>query len=218
MAKKKIKITFFGDSICVGQGVSLHSGWAVQVSKALSDKYDNISIFSAAANGRTTRQALEVMPYEVQSNSPDILLIQFGMNDCNYWKSDNGVPRVSSEAFRANLFEIINRAACAGVKRVFVNTNHPTDRNVIFPKTTITYQQSNHQYNEIIKDVCQNSIAQLIDIEESVVNHYKKTGLSAADFLLEDGLHLNLEGHEIYYKIIYSKIAEDLNNKLNKKG
>ena len=29
---------------------------------------------------RTTRQALEVMPYEIQNNPTDILVIQFGMN------------------------------------------------------------------------------------------------------------------------------------------
>ena len=42
-------------------------------------------------------------PYDVQSHEVDVLVVGFGMNDCNYWMTDKGVPRVSQNAFRANL-------------------------------------------------------------------------------------------------------------------
>ncbi len=99
MVSKELKIHFFGDSICFGQGVSIIHGWVPRIAKNLLDIFSkknvSINISNNAVNGRTTRQALESMPYEIQNSYPDILIIQFGMNDCNYWKSDNGVPRVN---------------------------------------------------------------------------------------------------------------------------
>lgn len=209
----KIKITFFGDSICVGQGVSIHNGWRAKISAKLTTKYNNLVISSAAENGRTSRQALEKMPFEIQADSPDLLLIQYGMNDCNYWKTDNGVPRVSKKSFRANLFEMIERAQHNGVKKVYINTNHPTTRNNIFPKTNITYQESNSQYNSIIKEVCAQSAAELIDIEKHIIELCNGANLRIDDFLLEDGLHLSELGHDIYYKLIYPKIDQFLDRK-----
>jgi lysophospholipase L1-like esterase len=83
-------------------------------------------VVNASVNGNTRRQALERMPYEVQSHPLDVLLVQFGMNDCNYWRTYHGLPRVSQAAFRANLAEIIERAFRFGAQRVLLNTNHPT--------------------------------------------------------------------------------------------
>ena len=83
-----IKVYFFGDSICVGQYISIHKGWVTRTSAELEElgkKYNHqIIVSNASANGRITRQALEQMPYEIQSRHPDILIVQFGLNDCNY--------------------------------------------------------------------------------------------------------------------------------------
>ena len=102
----KLKLAFFGDSICVGQGISIHEGWVVKISKELtrisSENKLNFFISNSSVNGRTTRQALESMPYEIQNQNYQILIIQFGMNDCNFWETDYGVPRVSKQAFKAN--------------------------------------------------------------------------------------------------------------------
>ena len=94
------------------------------------------------------------MPYEVQSHGVDILLVQFGMNDCNYWQSDHGLPRVSRASFRANLEEIVERAFRFGARRVLLNTNHPTGRDrERLPFADITYQDSNAEYNRLIRAV-----------------------------------------------------------------
>ena len=46
----------------------------------------------------------------MQELEPDVMTLQFGLNDCNCWETDRGLPRVSEEAFRANLIEMIERA------------------------------------------------------------------------------------------------------------
>src|SRR5438034_624703 len=92
-------VLFFGDSICNGQGIAIHKGWVPRLSAGLSELAAaagrDLVVINSAVNGRTTRQALETMPYEVQSQAPEVLVVQFGMNDCNIWQTDRGNPRVS---------------------------------------------------------------------------------------------------------------------------
>lgn len=81
---------------------------------------------NTSVNGNTTRMALERMPHDVQAHGVDILLVQFGMDDCNFWQTDGGVPRESPVAFEANLAERVERGRGFCASRVFMNINHPT--------------------------------------------------------------------------------------------
>ena len=208
MTQRSIKIYFFGDSICEGQRFPTHRGWVNQISQRLEADYPhkNIVVSKFAINGRTTRQALETMPYHIQSNAPDILLIQFGMNDCNYWKSDQGVPRVSAGSFRANLSEMINRARCFGVDKIIINTNHPTGLNSDLPFTQLTYQQSNEQYNQLIRQVAIESNVILLDMEKEFLTNMARTGNVTEDYVLPDLLHLGEKGHQLYIQAAYPVI------------
>jgi len=207
--RDQVKVFFFGDSICFGQGISLFKGWVARLSEKLW-QYGNsidceIHLTNTSINGNTTRLALERMPYDVQNNRPDILIIQFGMNDCNYWETDGGNPRVSLNAFEANLNEIIQRARSFVVQKVILNTNHPSARDkVTMTGTNITYQESNSQYNEVIRKVANqhtDDLVSLVDIEKRFFEHIQKSGGAPADFVQRDLLHLNEEGHDLYFDI-----------------
>ncbi len=201
-----IRITFFGDSICVGQGVSIYRGWVTRIARDLDELSHKIGrdalVTNASVNGRTTRQALEDMPYSVQSAGVDLLIVQFGLNDCNYWASDKGVPRVSGAAFAANMTEIMERGRRFGAKKIFLNTNHPTTRTKdVLPATSITYEQSNAEYNRIVRDLVENAGPDVVfhDIE-TIFNKRIENGIDLGTLLLKDGLHLSSLGHEIYYE------------------
>jgi len=209
-----IRVTFFGDSTCVGQGVSLYKGWVTRVAAALHDMSADIErsiiVANSSINGRTTRQALEDMPYHIQSQGIDIIIVQFGLNDCNYWYSDRGLPRVSKAAFTANLNEIIDRCLTFGAFKVLLNTNHPTSRNAeMLPFTNITYENSNAEYNAAIRALCSTRADDLSfqDVDRHFHDLIAK-GEKIEDLLLEDGLHLSERGHEIYFDIMYPTIAK----------
>ena len=111
-----IKLYLFGDSICFGQLVSSYKTWASSLATALEKLNNSETRFlvqNAGVNGNTTRQALERLYYDVISHSPKYVLIQFGMNDCNYWETDRGLARVSPTAFMANLKEIVCKCEAA---------------------------------------------------------------------------------------------------------
>jgi acyl-CoA thioesterase-1 len=209
-----IKVFFFGDSICFGQGISLHKGWVPRVSakldKVAQDHDRKILVVNSSVNGRTTRQALEHMPYEIQSHQPDVLIVQFGMNDCNYWETDGGNPRVSPKAFAANLEEIVTRACTFGAKKVLLNTNHPTGRDECpMLHTNVTYQQSNEQYNEIIRQVAADLGSKIIlNDMESVFRACASNRDQLLRLLLPDQLHPSEAGHDLYFEIIQPRIEK----------
>ena len=123
------RIVFFGDSICFGQGISPHLIWVARLSREVERRYDSspnaLIVHNSSINGNTTRQALERMPFDVQSHGVDAMVLQFGLNDANFWVTDRGLPRVSESAFCANLEEIIERAVKFGARHIQLHTNHP---------------------------------------------------------------------------------------------
>jgi lysophospholipase L1-like esterase len=191
-----MNILFFGDSICNGQGIAIHKGWVTRMSQTLSELGQqfgaSILVTNSSVNGRTTRQALETMPYEVQAHAPKVVIIQFGMNDCNIWESDRGNARVSALAFEANLLEIIARARTFGASAIFLNTNHPTGRDEKrCAHSTVTYEDQNRT-----------------DIEAIFLKTIGDNRQDLTRLVLTDLLHLSEEGHGLYYDIVYPRIAD----------
>lgn len=211
-----MNIYFFGDSISFGQGVSVDLTWVNQIAQKLHEQFgeNEITVINTSINGNTTRMALERMPYDVQSHEVDVLVLGFGMNDCNYWVTDQGVPRVSQNAFRANLQEIIDRAFHFGSRQVVVRTNHPSPRKDYMINTTITYGESNRIYNEIIREVAgDNPQVVFVDMEKE----FEKRECTGGDYekgalTLPDGVHLSRLGHEVYFACMYPVLSAIVDN------
>lgn len=203
-----IKVTFFGDSTCVGQGVSIYQGWVTKIAKHF-DEYGHkinreILVSNSSINGRTSRQALEDMPYHIQSQGVDILVVQFGLNDCNYWATDRGLPRVSLAGFVENIREIISRGERFGAHRILLNNNHPTSRDKsIMSGTTMTYEASNASYNAAIRKLAADlpPFIRFQDVESFFkANIHEQQPVEK--FLLSDGLHPSAAGHEQYFRLM----------------
>lgn len=215
MNKKHFNVFFFGDSVCSGQGVAIHKGWVTRMSACLSElgqQYGHdVVVINASVNGNTTRQALERMPYDIQSHEIDIIIVQFGLNDCNFWLTDRGHPRVSPEAFQANLKEIIQRALTFRARGVFLNTNHPTGRDdEIMPNTNSTYQENNVRYNDIIRTVAMSEPRVILnDVEVAFDQHIRSGQAKLLRLLLPDMLHLSEEGHNLYFDIVSPPILSN---------
>lgn len=206
-----VKIAFFGDSITYGQGVSPFKTWVTRLASDLEVWLgDNLVVSNCGINGNTTRQALERMPYDVQSHRVDIIFIQFGLNDCNYWDSDGGLPRVSPKAFEANLYEIVERSRRFGAEIIFMHTNHPTNKKM--NKSNNGYQENNKFYNSITRSVA-NSLDDviLVDFEKECDLLIQSGKYTVADLLLKDGVHLSQIGHDIYYDTLEPVVKSYVN-------
>lgn len=205
--QRELRFGFFGDSICVGQGVSPHKTWAArlsaQVEAQMAQAGRRVCVLNPSINGDTTRKALERMAFDIQAAGVDAILIQFGLNDANRWETDRGLPRVSEAAFAANLQEMIARARAFGAGPVLLNTNHPTTRDVQnYPHYPATYEAGNRRYNEIIRDVAARDGRIVLTDIEAVFLKRTAAGVSLASLLLADGLHLSEAGHDIYLEVL----------------
>lgn len=195
-----ITIVLFGDSITEGQYVAPPSRWVDIVSADLQLRYRdhplNLQLLVRGVSGETTRQALERFPRDVQVHMPDIVTLQFGLNDCNCWLTDHGLPRVSEAAYRANLVEMIGRARHFGAREVILANNHTTLRHKPL-LDGLTLEQRRRRYNEIVADVAAASEVTFCDIDSD----FAPLGAEAvAEHLLPypDWLHLNAAGHRLY--------------------
>lgn len=207
MLNRPINVIFFGDSVCVGQGVSPHLTWVNFLSAHLTNYVNAIApnslidflVTNASVNGRTSRQALEAMAFQVQAHSPDILYIQFGLNDCNTWSSDLGVPRVSSESFRENLREIVRRGRTFGATEVILATNHNTQRRApVAPEAEMSFDEANALYNGVVRELAE-EIRLRSESKVTLVDH-EVFDSDTHEHLLYDGIHLSLTGHVSYFK------------------
>jgi lysophospholipase L1-like esterase len=168
-------IICIGDSITYGQLLADPvAAWPYRIS--------NYRVLSRGVPGDTTRLGLERFPRDVQQNAPSIVIIQFGHNDANRWKTDRGLHRVSPAAFKVNLIEMVDRARKFDAEPMLCSLT-PTFRNAGFAEDVAHYDQ-------IIRRVADDENVRLIDV---------RAAFGTGDgLLLADGLHLSERGHEVY--------------------
>jgi lysophospholipase L1-like esterase len=193
-----------GDSITAGQYVDPERRWTSLVGDALLRRYlhtpINLHFINRGVSGETTRQGLERFPADVQQHRPEIVTLQFGLNDCNCWVTDAGLPRVSEAAYRANLIEMIKRAQRFGAHQIILSTNHPTLRHKILMSGD-SLETRRRRYNDHVREVASLAGVELCDIEAGFA-HLDGRELAAMVLPYPDQLHLSGEGHRLYASCI----------------
>lgn len=204
-----LTVVFMGHSITEGQFISPPHRWVDIVSSELVKSYLdsslNIVFVTKGISGETTRQGLERFPADVQSHSPDLVTIQFGLNDCNCWATDFGLPRVSEAAYRANLIEMIERCRRFGAEKIILSNNHPTLRQKPLLNGR-TLEDQRKIYNLIVADVARETGAQFCDIKSEYVDLSRRE-LEGELLPYPDWLHLSHSGHQRYAKKILPYVA-----------
>jgi lysophospholipase L1-like esterase len=114
-----MRVICVGDSITYGQNVRADEAWP-----AILAQDTGWDVRNEGVCGDTTRLGLERFPKAVQLHRPDAVVIQFGHNDANIWDSDMGFPRVSPEAYVANVTEMWHRSRSAGAREVVILSPH----------------------------------------------------------------------------------------------
>jgi len=207
----RMTLVFMGDSVTEGQYVKPELRWTDLVSTRVRQAFephdgDLHFFFNHGISGETTRQGLERYARDVQNAKPDVMTLQFGLNDCNCWETDRGLPRVSELAYRANLLEMIDRARHFDTRHIILSTNHQTLRHKKLANNK-TLEESRIRYNEIVREVAAETKVTLCDIEKGF-NSFSK--LELAELLLPepDVLHLSPKGHQYYAELIFPYVMQ----------
>ena len=204
----RLVLVHMGDSITFGQYIDPRLRWTCLVADRLNSKYAGRAIqiesINRGVSGDTTRQGLERFPTSVQEHRPDVVTIQFGLNDCNCWQTDGGAPRVSAAAYRANLVEMIDRSRRFGAQQVILATNHRTLRCAPLPSGEI-YEDANARYSDIARGVAAETEVTLCDIRRAF-DRLDDDRLSELLLPKPDILHLSEAGNRLYADAIWPVI------------
>jgi lysophospholipase L1-like esterase len=210
--QKLLTVVFMGDSITEGQYVSPPHRWVDIVSgelvKSYLDSPLSLVFVTRGVSGETTRQGLERFPADVQSHTPDLVTIQFGLNDCNCWATDFGLPRVSEAAYRANLIEMIDRSRRFGAEKIILSNNHTTLRHKPLLNGR-TLEEQRKTYNLIVAEVARDTGVQFCDIDAEFTRLSRRE-LEGELLPYPDWLHLSQSGHRRYASKILPYVASGL--------
>lgn len=229
LPKSDTKYMISGDSISKGVIYDeIRSKYVV-----LEDNYVSLlqnklkgAVKNTARFGNTLMKGITNLKKDVQSDKPDIVLIEYGGNDCDFnWNEiaddphADHVPKTDFAAFERMLTETIEYLRNLQITPVLMNlpplnadryfkwvcrNNPQAETNILKwlgSVTKIYWWQE--RYNSTILKVAEATKTKYIDVRGAFLAHPDFT-----DFICVDGIHPNQEGH----RLISEKVLEFVRN------
>jgi lysophospholipase L1-like esterase len=218
-ADNPLKIVAFGDSTTAPRE-GLKSPYSQVLSDELPRRGVPATIINAGVPGNNTTQALARLQTDVLAHKPDVVIIQFGINDgmIDVWKDPPAtVSRVSKHDFEENLHEFVRQIRAGGGKVLLMTPNPlrwvPFLRELygkppykLDDPAGLTFILA--EYAQIVRDVARAEKVPLVDVYSAFEEYGKQPGHSV-DELLPDGVHPNDAGHRIVAEMLMGKITAD---------
>ena len=203
---RSVGLTIIGDSIIKNNLGKKSYDWSNQLTKNLQNNF-NIKFFvkKKIVHGINSRGVLNLLPdlfYKIDDKFKDILILQVGINDSWHYNSLKGLANVPKKEFSKNLEEIYNKSKIYDFKKILFVNYHKIELNRKDGNNK-TPDQNLKSYNDLILKFCRKKNIRLINIS-------KISSKSKIKILLNDGVHLNLNGVRLYAKIIYKQIIKYL--------
>jgi acyl-CoA thioesterase-1 len=216
--KDRYTIVVYGDSIARGviydEEKQKHSLLLESFTNLLRDRLKGV-VYNAAKFGSTIVEGLLRLQDDVLKRKPDIVLIEFGGNDCDFqWDeiADNPLgefhPNTECSAFYELLRGLVEKLRTMNIVPVLVSLppldpdkyfrwiSHNSDRagkNILRFIGNVSHIYSWHErYNAAILRVAEETKTRLIDIRSAFLQKDDYTKL-----ICNDGIHPNKEGHKV---------------------
>jgi lysophospholipase L1-like esterase len=185
-----MRIAILGDSICYGDGVMQKESWVGLLTAALKQTHPGCAVQNAGVNGNTARQGLQRLP-GLLFKAPDLLYVQFGLNDA--WQG------VAVEFYVESMREIVRQALECGTGAVIFAANH---------RVCVTEEQQEHGgklygeavsfFNKCLREAFapQPASVTLADMEQFFIDVGAVE--AQAELLQYDGVHLSVAGNIAY--------------------
>ena len=202
----QIKLVVFGDSTTARrENVVVYATLLKQWS---SDQKRNLEVINAGIPANTTRDARKRFERDVLDRKPDIVVIQFGINDAaiDVWKTPPASEsRVSLLEYEANLTYFIQTLSERGIEVILMTPNPkqwtakminkyglaPYD-----PKDRDGFNLFLKKYAQLVRDIAHREQVPLVDVYREFERWENLHNITMADLLL-DGIHPNSRGHQI---------------------
>ncbi|MBU3143701.1 SGNH/GDSL hydrolase family protein [Clostridium sp. CF012] len=222
----------FGDSITKGiiydEEKSKYATLKENFTSIIGNKIKG-QVYNAGKFGSTIMRGVGKMYNDVINKSPDIVLIEFGGNDCDYnWDDiaknpdDEYKPNTEISIYRETLLTMIDTLKNNHILPVLM-TLPPLDPLKYFKWITKedSFAEENilhwlgtkdalfnwhSSYNKIITEVANETSTVLIDVRTEFLKHS-----NYSEFLCKDGIHPNIDGQSLIATVILKFISENYN-------
>ncbi|MGC1389113.1 MAG: GDSL-type esterase/lipase family protein [Steroidobacteraceae bacterium] len=224
-AAKPMLIVALGDST-----TATAQDWAPEIKEvyadclphALASHGISAVVINAGLGDTTTRAAILRLDRDVRRHHPDLVVVQFGIND-SWIDVDQGqrLPRLSRSEFRKNLKTIVGRLKRDGALVVLMTPNPMRWSDPYYIKAftenpgLLDVDQVRgidrflDVYAQDVRDVANSEAVALVDVFEAFERFGEAPGQSINDILLSgDGIHPNQAGQRLICALLTSRIAE----------
>ena len=180
-----VTIVALGDSITAGYAV--RRGFPSFWKQMLAEKYPeaNIEMINSGISGDTTLDGLSRLDWAVLSYGPDLVTINFGINDC--------VLGLGLEEFEMNLVEMVQRIRAGPGSEVLLLSSQPLE--------TSPYDRLVRDYYQAIERVAKEMEAGFVDVH-GAWNRRVEQGTAFSSLIIPGLDHPNEAGYRV--------IAEEL--------
>lgn len=236
--KRGYNLVVFGDSITKGVVYDSEKSRYTTLKECFVNLVGNSikgTVYNAGKFGSTIIRGVGKMYNDVMKKTPDIVLIEFGGNDCDFNWDDvakapdcEHKPNTDISIFHDTLLNMINTLKKADVIPVLM-TLPPLDPKRYFKwiskgdkykagnilhwlGSVDTIYKWHSLYNEMISRTAKETGTQLIDVRSEFLKHD-----DYSNFLCIDGIHPNTKGHSLMANVFLNFIKDNYNFLLQKK-
>lgn len=216
-----LRIVAFGDSTTAPRGKL--RVYSQILSEELAGAGSPVQIVNSGVGGNTTRNGLARFERDVVRHRPDVVIIQFGINDSavDVWRVPPATEsRIKLDEYANNLREMIRTLKDSGTHVILMTPNplrwttklkdlygkppyDPTDQDGF----NVTLQPYVNRVRQLAREEC----VKLIDVDRAFHEFGKRDGQTIDDLLL-DGMHPNAAGHQLIAKMLTKELAEHVSN------
>jgi len=183
------KIVFFGDSVTYGYGVNnTRESFYSRIDYVMkAGVYGDIVTVNAGVSGDDTSEALDRVK-DVALNNPDILVIAFGLNDCQ-------ADQVNPAEFRKNLIKLISFfprdiKILLATSNTFMETGQPLWKDL---------NNALDLYMDEVKTLAKERNYPLIDVQSAWKDHLRQDSRNL-ESMYADPTHPSAKGHELLFE------------------
>ncbi len=208
---EEIVVVAFGDSTTAPRGNL--PVYADLLREDFRERQIGAKVVNAGVGGNTTRAAASRFDADVVSRKPDIVIIQFGINDAaiDLWKTPPATkPRVGLKEYETNLRTFIKELKRRNVQPVLMTPNPlrwTPKLKKLYGKAPYRPGEENGfnvllvRYAKAVRRIGKEESVPVVDVYSAFQNYGKKNGQRVDDLLL-DGIHPNEKGQQLVFKLL----------------
>lgn len=219
MAAPPLKVVTFGDSTTAPRlGVDIYTD---QLRRSFAAKGASVDFINRGVGGNDTGMAAHRFEKDVLSEKPNLVIVQFGINDASIdvWKSPPCTePRISIAAFEQNLRHFVREIEKCGGLVVLMTPNQMRWTDTLReryghppydPKQETGFSAVLTHYANATRGLAAEADLPLVDIF-ALYDTWEEVNQLSCSKLLTDGIHPNSEGHSLVANALTPEIDRAL--------